>query len=219
MLEPDELVHKRVGLLGGTFDPVHIGHLQLADIAAQQLKLDKVLFIPAAVPPHKPDQKVASYRHRVRMIELALMVKTGMEVSTIEHTLPTPSYTIDTLRVLERTGKPKDYFYITGLDAFLEIDTWKSYTKLLEGVNFIVIARSGYNHTILDRFLHQLGYVKDKKGWMKPLTKKRFFFLEKEIADISSSRIRDLIKNDEYIGTYLPPLVVRYIQENRLYRS
>ena len=209
---------KQVGLLGGTFDPVHNGHLQLADAAIRKLKLDKVLFIPAAIPPHKPDWTITSYSHRAKMIELALTGRAGMEISTIEQSLPTPSYTIDTLATLEKAKKNEDYYFITGLDAFLEIDTWKSYKKLLYGVNFIVVARSGYDHTFLARFLQNLGYIKDKKSWRTPRSGKCLLFLEEEIIDIPSSRIRALIQRNKDIKPFLPESVVRYIGENGLYR-
>lgn len=206
-------------MLGGTFDPVHKGHLQLADEAAQYLNLDTVLFIPAAVPPHKPDRAVTSYSHRVRMIELALVDMTGMEISTIEQDLPTPSYTIDTLRAIKQAGKQEELFYIVGLDAFLEIDTWKSYAALLKSVNFIVLSRSGYHHTPLERFLQNLGYLKEKKGWCNVMSGKQIFFLVKEIMDVSSSMVRSLVQSNEDIHPFLPGSVAQYIQENGLYRS
>lgn len=210
---------KRIGLLGGTFDPVHKGHLQIADKAAQYLNLDTVLFIPAAVPPHKPDLAVTSYSHRVRMIELALEDMAGMEISTIEQSLPTPSYTIDTLKAIKQSGKQEELFYIVGLDAFLEIDTWKSYATLLKIVNFIVLSRSGYHHTPLERFLQNHGYLKEKKGWCNGTSGKRIFFLVKEIMDVSSSMIRSLIQSNEDIHPFLPGSVAQYIEENGLYRS
>lgn len=206
-------------MLGGTFDPVHKGHLQLADEAAQYLNLDTVLFIPAAVPPHKPDRAVTSYSHRVRMIELALVDMTGMEISTIEQDLPTPSYTIDTLRAIKQAGKQEELFYIVGLDAFLEIDTWKSYAALLKSVNFIVLSRSGYHHTPLERFLQSIGYLKEKKGWRNVMSGKQIFFLVKEIMDVSSSMVRSLVQSNEDIHPFLPGSVAQYIQENGLYRS
>lgn len=207
-----------MGLLGGTFDPVHKGHLQLAAVAAKHVQLDTVLFIPAAVPPHKPNMEVTPYRHRTALLELALAEADNMDVSTIEQSLPTPSYTIDTIRVLERQGKGEDYYYIMGLDAFLEIDTWKSYNRLLQKLNFIVVARSGYAQSSLVKFLSNLGYVKDEVGWSYLLTQKRLIFFEEEIMDISSSKVRDLLKRKENVRSYLPGTVIEYIQNQGLYQ-
>jgi len=211
--------NNRVGLLGGTFDPVHNGHLQLAEVAARKLQLAKVLFIPAAVPPHKPDQRVTSYLHRARMIELALADIDGMEISTIEQFMPTPSYTIDTLMALKGMAGGEDFFYITGQDSFLEIDTWKSYDSLLQSVNFIVIARSGYQHRSIEIFLHNLGYLRDVEGWLNPAFGKRLFFIEEEVVDVSSSKIRALTLTCDERYSFLPESVCQYIQENDLYLS
>jgi len=211
-------LRKKIGLLGGTFDPVHLGHLQVADAVMKRLTLEKVLFIPVAVPPHKPDNVITSYAHRVRMIELALRDKAHMVVSTIESSLATPSYTIDTLAAIRESGEDEDYYFILGMDAFLEIATWKAYKEVLRCVNLTVLTRRGYDRSLLPAYLDILGFVRDGEGWRIPGSVYELVFLEEEIADISSSRIRRTIMAGGDVESFLPGRVGRYIEENGLFQ-
>ncbi len=211
-------VNERIGLLGGTFDPVHNGHLQIAETALTALSLDRILFIPAAVPPHKPDRVITPFSTRVDMLQLALKGRQQMELTGIEESLPKPSYTIDTIRELQRLNGDTDYFYCIGLDAFLEIDTWKSYHSLLSSIHFIVVLRSGYLSSSIDSFLQQLGYQRDQESWINSRSSKRIYFIAKEITDVSSSLIRDYIKKNRSIRELLPESVADFIKKRRLYR-
>lgn len=211
---------QRIGLLGGTFDPIHKGHLELAGVAARELDLDSVLFIPSAIPPHKPEQALTDFFHREKMIQLALADLDRMDVSSIERSLPTPSYTIDTLMALDKVNLPGEFYYITGLDTFLEIKTWKSYNTLFQRTHFIVVARSGYSHSRLDELIRELGFMGGQEsGWFNPFSQKRLFFVEKEIIHISSSEVRELIQSAGDLRPFLPQTVIQYIMDNKLYVS
>ena len=141
---------QKIGLLGGTFDPVHNGHLAVANHVQLALKLDSILFIPAALPPHKPGhddgREISSFIHRLTMLEKAIVKNSSFAVSDIEGKRSSPSYSIDTIKILiSQIGKQADLFFIIGLDAFLEIDTWKHYKDLPDLVNFVVISRATHS--------------------------------------------------------------------------
>ena len=130
----------RIGLLGGTFNPVHNCHLSIAGQAQETLSLDRVLFIPSGVPPHKSRDSLAPAHHRLRMVQHAVAGLPGFTVSDVEANAPDTSYTIDTVRTLQETVKG-EFWFIIGLDAFLEIGGWKSAETLLTLTNFLVLSR------------------------------------------------------------------------------
>jgi nicotinate-nucleotide adenylyltransferase len=215
----------RIGLLGGTFDPVHLGHLQLAGIARDVCHLEEVWFVPASIPPHKNQQVLADFQQRAEMIELAIADDPHFRLSTIEAALPGPSYTIDTLRHLQTQGAASaamDFFFIIGADAFLEISTWKSYQQLLRTVHFLVLGRSGCVPTEVVALVERLGYEPDDPagGWFHPSFHKKIFFLhspEISIADISSSDIRQRIKARLPVENLVPASVLAYMKAHGLY--
>jgi nicotinate-nucleotide adenylyltransferase len=136
---------KRIGLLGGTFDPVHCGHLELAGKAMEEFGLVKVLFLPTASPPHKRVDNVVSFEHRVEMIRLAIEGDDRFSLLEIESDIPAPNYTIDTLSLLLQNGETeKEFVFIIGIDAFLDIHLWKHHERVLNTIHFIIAARSGY---------------------------------------------------------------------------
>ena len=130
----------RIGLLGGTFNPVHNCHLSIAGQAQRALALDRVIFIPSGTPPHKSGESLAPAHHRLRMVQHAVADRPDFAVSDVEANAPGPSYTIDTIRTLRKTVKGELWFII-GLDAFLEIAEWKSAETLLNLTNFLVLSR------------------------------------------------------------------------------
>jgi nicotinate-nucleotide adenylyltransferase len=209
---------KRIGLLGGTFDPVHFGHLQLAEIALKRCNLDEILFIPAAEPPHKNSQKIAEFQHRANMVEIALAGKTALSMSLLEADLPVPSYTIDTLTFLIRKYKKiSEFYFILGEDAFLEIDSWKSHQKLLALTNFIVSGRSGYSPEYFESFAQSLGYAIQGNVWSHPSGEREIIFLPASTDDISSSAVREIIRENKSLQGYIPEEVIHYIKKNNLY--
>ena len=209
---------KRIGLLGGTFDPVHFGHLQLAEIALKRCCLDEIVFIPAADPPHKNSQKITEFRHRANMVEKALAGKPSLRISLLEADLPTPSYTIDTLTFLIRKCKNSaEFYFILGEDAFLEIDSWKSHQELLALTNFIVSGRSGYLPEHFESFAQSLGYVINGNVWSDPSGEREMIFLPVSTDDISSSAVRKIIRENKLLQGYVPEEVIAYIKKNNLY--
>lgn len=212
-----------MGLLGGTFDPVHNGHLHIAEIAKTFCGLQEVLFIPAAVPPHKKDKAVASFKHRARMIELALAGRPDFRMSTIEASLPVPSYTIDTLRyLLGHADIPTDFFFIIGADAFLDISTWKLYREVLHAAHLVILDRAGSASCEVADLLKRLGYKPDDstQSWYHPSLQKNIFvpfFPPTSNNFISSSRIRQDIKENVPVQGVVPAAVLEYIQTQGLY--
>jgi nicotinate-nucleotide adenylyltransferase len=211
---------RKIGLLGGTFDPIHYGHLQLAESALVECKLDKVVFIPSAQPPHKNGAVITSFRHRLAMLTLAGQGINGFECNAIEGELAKPSYTIDTLRELLKHYKSDcQLYFMIGTDAFLDILTWKSPQKLLHSVNFILSRRKGYKGAQLSDLLKKLGYTSSDGSWYGNDGKKDIYILEKIPEDISSSEIRTKIRQGESVQGLLPKLVIEYIQKHKLYQS
>lgn len=212
-----------MGLLGGTFDPVHNGHLQIAEIAKNFCGLQEVLFIPAAVPPHKKDKAVASFKHRARMIELALAGRPDFRLSTIEASLSVPSYTIDTLRYLQSHAPiTTDFFFIIGADAFLDISSWKLYREVLRAAHLVVLDRAGCASCEVQDLIKRLGYEADDfpHSWHHPSLQKKIFspfFPATSISDISSSCIRQKIRDNMAVPGVMPAAVLEYIQAHALY--
>ena len=142
----------RIGILGGTFNPIHNGHLKIAEEVLKRLGLDKILFMPAYIPPHKDKEGIIDARHRIEMVRLAIADNPGFELSFIEIERGGVSYTIDTLRELGHIyGKKAELFFIIGIDAFLEIEAWKDAEALLASCNFIVIMRTSFQCRDLKR--------------------------------------------------------------------
>lgn len=214
---------QNVGLLGGTFDPIHDGHLQLANAARTEFGLEKVLLIPAAGPPHKSQSDVTAFHHRKRMLQLALKGSTYVQPCFIEGELPVPSYTIDTVRfLLKRDGGSINYSFIIGVDAFADLLSWKEYYQLLTLVNLIVARRKGFSRQAsLDNIAVQLGYNQDLSNsrWVAAGELKDIFFLDSQPDNISSSDIRSKLRSGEREVTGVRPEVLQYIRKNGLYRE
>ncbi len=211
---------RKIGLLGGTFDPVHYGHLQFAEAALQECSLDKVVFIPAAEPPHKNGASITSFRHRLAMLLLAGLGMPGFECNAIEERLPKPSYTIDTLRELKKHYK-KDcrLYFMIGADAFLDFLTWKSHQQILQSVNIILAMRKGYNVDHLRVLLEKLGYTPTDGFWSAGKEKKNIHILKRTPDAYSSSAIRKKIENGAPIDRFVPRAVIEYIWKNNLYHA
>lgn len=210
--------YKKIGLLGGTFDPVHLGHLQLAESVLQECALDKIVFVPSAEPPHKVRTTVISFAHRVAMLELISAGRKEFECNTIEGRLPKPSYTIDTLQVLlkQYSGKARFYFII-GADAFLDILTWKSYQKIPRLVSIIVSQRKGSLSTKLYDMLNKLGYTESENCWRGEECRRDITILKTTPVDISSSKIRYMVSSGTSIQQVMPESVAGYIKRHGLY--
>ncbi|KGO34365.1 MAG: nicotinate-nucleotide adenylyltransferase [Desulfoprunum sp.] len=211
----------RIGLFGGTFDPVHYGHLRLAESALSECGLDRIVFIPAAMPPHKAASELTPFHHRVEMLRLALHDRTEFECSLVEAQLPVPTYTVETLRNFHRQYAPDtDFYFLTGLDAFLEIQTWKEYNRLLAMASFVVSEREREKLAPLKAQLAgELGYSTAGHMWKSNDDRLPIYFLTKAPLTVSSSTIRRKIRLGEPINDMVPEVVYRYIRANKLYQG
>lgn len=198
---------KQICLIGGTFDPIHYGHLVVAEEVRQKFGIQKVIFIPAARPPHKMDQEISEPHHRVNMTRLATASNRYFEVSTIEIERQGLSYTIDTVQEIKSIYKIETVYFITGADAVLEILTWKEAEKLLNMCTFIAATRPGYNLNNLKETLKSLPGEIFKKTLP----------LEVPALSISSSDIRQRVREGRSIKYLLPEPVEQYIKENKIY--
>ena len=207
---------KRVGLFGGTFDPIHNGHLQLAEAACNECQLDRVLFIPAASPPHKPNQKIISYDHRVEMVRLACAGNNRFACSCIESNLPQPTFTVDTLRALKgRFENEVQLYFLIGVDAFLEIMTWKEYTVVLSFLNFVLCPRQLCDREALLALMGTLGYSRSGSIWSHK-EYKNLFELSATPDNVSSTEVRNALPGDPSVEN-VAPHVIQYIKKHGLY--
>src|SRR3990172_3359179 len=141
-----------IGIFGGTFNPIHIAHLYVAEEVRESMGLNEVVFVPAAVPPHKEVEYGTSAEHRLRMVELAISGNPDFKVSDLELTLPRPSYSVKTVEIFqERYGKGSDLYFITGMDSFLEIGTWHAVDRLITMCDFVTTFRPGAKHADLGK--------------------------------------------------------------------
>jgi nicotinate-nucleotide adenylyltransferase len=210
---------KKIGLFGGTFDPVHNGHLAVGRAALRQLGLDTLYFIPASLPPHKSDQLITPFSHRAAMLRLAVQGEPRFVVSDIEGLRSGPSYTIDTLlQFRQNLGPEADFFFIIGLDAFADITTWKKYRELLNRTSFVVIDRPSH---ACQSVAQEVGrcfpdYQEEVRGIWSKAGSRRIYALAMDPVPVSSSMIRDRLRRGEPIGDLTPASVVDYLQVNRL---
>jgi nicotinate-nucleotide adenylyltransferase len=210
----------RLGILGGTLDPIHLGHLETARAARTALGLDRVLVIPAHVPPHRPIGPMASGHHRFAMAALAINDVDGLEVSELELDRAAPSYTADTLmRVRAATGLgATQIFFITGADAFAEIATWHRYPEVLDLSNFAVVSRPGYAVARLRASLPALApRMTTATGGREGMTTPAIFLIDAATPDVSSTAIRRRLIAGESVAGLLPPAVASHIGRHGLY--
>ena len=212
-----------IGIMGGTFNPVHLGHLRAAEEVAESLKLRQVIFMPAAKPPHKNSVGLVSFAHRWRMLELAVDGNPLFVLSDLEHQRPGKSYSVETLTQLSRQyGGDEELYFVLGLDAFLELPTWKDYRELFNLCHFVVVARPGFAPESLDTMLKtQIGvsYFFDSQiqGYVHP-NKYVVYYREITLLDISSSNIRNLLATSRSVRYLMPEKVEHYIRQQGLYR-
>ena len=228
----------RTGILGGTFDPVHLGHRDVAVAARTALGLDTVLLIPSRVPPHRHRAPVASGPDRLAMVELAAAAEPGLKASDLELTSDGPSYTSRTLDTLTGGRNPSQFFFITGADAFAEISTWHDYPDVLDLSHFVVVSRPGHptsqlkerhpalahrmRHSALARRMrhpaqaHRTPLLVDDPGRPADLST-AVWLVEAATRDISSSDIRMRRAAGHPIDDLVSPSVAAYVLEHRLY--
>lgn len=198
----------RLGIMGGTFDPVHYGHLVTAEGARCAYDLDQVLFLPSGRPPHKTMKQVSSAEHRYMMTVLATLTNPYFEVSRLDIDREGISYTIDTLRILQQQhGAEAELFFITGADAIFEITSWKDSDEYLKIAHFIAAARPGFS-------LEELPQA--TQNWVGQHGE-RFHVLRVPAMAISSTEIRNRVRQGNSIRYLVPEQVDYYIRRHRLY--
>lgn len=211
---------RRLGVLGGTFDPVHVGHLEAADAARRALALDEVLFVPAHRPPHRQGPLRASPFHRFAMAALATADRAWARVSDIELQRSGPSYTADTLAELHRRGwQPRQIFFVIGADAFDDIGSWHNYPAILDAAHFAVIARPG---TPLDTALGRTPALRARVRLASDVTGASgtsVFRIEATTPAVSSSDIRAKLAARAPVTGLVPDAVAHHIERHHLYRT
>ena len=198
----------KLGVLGGTFDPIHNGHVAAATAAQHALGLDAVTLIPSRIPPHRRDPVGATSEQRYEMASLAAADHDGWSVSRIEVDREGPSYSFDTLTELGQSGT--QIFFIIGADAFAEIATWSRYPAVLDLANFVVVSRPGIT---LDSLRARVpSAFRDR-----PSASTRVILVEAHTPDISSTDIRRRVRAGDSLSGFVPDAVARYIAAHRLY--
>jgi nicotinate-nucleotide adenylyltransferase len=199
--------YKQIGIMGGTFDPVHFGHLFAAEAARDSFNLDHVMFLPVGNPPHKQGRMITSTHHRLRMLELAVAGNPGFSVSLLETMRPGISYTIDTLLALRGLHPAASLYFIIGGDTLLELEGWKRFDEIAALCSFIVYHRPGIHH----------GAALQQVERLKGSYRARISLLEGPRLDISSSDIRSRVSKGKPIRYLVPDGVKEYIEKFQLY--
>lgn len=215
----------KVGLFGGTFDPIHFGHLRAAEEIREILGLEKIYFVPTSVPPHKTIPDMASPHHRLKMLELAVNDNNFFNISDIEIKRGGKSYTIETLRYFSDTFPLFDLYFIAGSDLFSEIDSWKDYKKIFMASNFAVIERPGSGFELPGilplEIKDDFRYYKAYNNLTLYINKnsKILSLVKIDGLEISSTKIRELVKNFKSIKYLVPSDVEAYILEHGIYKK
>lgn len=214
------MMPRRIGLLGGTFDPVHMGHLDLAAVAHAALDLTQVFVIPASLSPHRPKPLTSTF-HRFAMVALAVAGRRDWRVSDVELRHEPPSYTSVTLRRFhERAYPPTELFFLIGADAFLQVPTWRDYPGLLDDAHFVVVSRPGHSVATLAEQMPTLAsrMVHVTPGMTLPDTPS-ILLIDAQTADVSSTAIRTRLATGETIEGMVDPRVRQHIEQHGLYSS
>ena len=215
---------ERIGIFGGTFNPIHKGHVKAALEVQKRFSLDKVLMIPSSIPPHKGAPDIAPPSSRLQMVRLAVASYPQFVPSAIEIEAKGKSYSIWTLEKLKRQFPDAVIFFILGVDAFLEIDTWREYKKVLEQCHFIVISRPGYDlgeakKLLGGKYKQRMIQVLDTTDLPKTMQLPyKIFLLCIDAMDIASKDIREKVKTGKSITGLVVESVEEYIHQNKLYQ-
>jgi len=214
----------RVGVLGGTFDPIHYGHLKIADQVQKLFNCDQILLMPAYIPPHKIKNNISSAYHRYAMAVLATNELEKIAVCTLELESPTQPFTVQTIAQLKKQFTTKlDLFFIMGTDLFRELNSWWRYQELIESCNIVVVTRPGYLVDLSERSLALKKEIKDLSNIFEvnslELNSSTIFFTNLVAENISSTTIRLLVSKGQSITDYVPKSVANYIVKYQLYQD
>jgi len=198
----------KLGIMGGTFDPIHIGHLIVAEMARQQFTLDYVVFIPAGIPPHKTSKDLTQSKDRFEMVRLAISNNPFFDVSKCEIDKDKVAYTVDTLSELKFTyPKSTEFYYIIGMDSLFELRGWKNPTKLFTLCNIVVYGRPGFEEE----------RTSEETRLLRAHFNADIEFVKGPRIDISSTLIREMIMSNMSVKYIVPEAVEEYIRKNCLY--
>jgi nicotinate-nucleotide adenylyltransferase len=224
----------RLGIMGGTFDPIHLGHLRAAEEIYWAFGLDRIIFVPAARPPHKDEVVVASALHRYEMVSLATVFTPYFTVSSTEITRPGKSYSVETVREFQKVSGPNtSLYFVMGVDAFLGLSGWRQARELVSLARVIVTARPGWRLDEVERLLTAeqrriLGnptfrYLKisdiDPERVEREFEPRQVLLVEVVSLDIASREIRQLVEQGRSIRHLVPDTVAAYMAKNRLYQG
>ncbi|MBL8796015.1 MAG: nicotinate-nucleotide adenylyltransferase [Planctomycetia bacterium] len=200
----------QIGIFGGSFDPVHLGHLITAEQCREQARLDQVWFVPAARPPHKLDQALTPFARRVEMLTLALAGHAAFRVEELERDRPGPSYTVDTLQELAARQPDANWHFILGADSLPELPGWREPLRILELADLLVVARPGSSDPDVDVLKAALGLTTEEV---------RLQVVAAPLIGLSSTDLRQRVRAGRSIRYLVPRAVECYIQEKKLYRE
>ena len=207
----------RIAILGGTFDPIHNGHLAAAQTVASIFQVDEVHFVPAFSPPHKQSRGATSPFHRFAMVALATMSFSGFRTSTLEVDALEKRYTVETLEAMAGLYPGAELLFIVGTDMYQEIETWKNYRRLFDLAYLVIVNRPGFPFRE-DLAPFQILQEKDEVAIPQtPGSKKSVFYLPFVQQPISSSEIREDLRRGGEVRQWLPSPVWSYIEKNKLY--
>jgi len=199
---------QRIGVIGGTFDPIHYGHLAAAEEARVRVNLEKVLFVVALLPPHKLDEDVTPVEHRLAMVRLGIASNPHFEISLVDVDRPGPSFTVDTISMLqEQWGPDTELFFVMGLDSLVEVPTWHQPERLIRLCHLVAVSRP--------RFEVDMRQLEASV----PGISSRVEIIDMPEVDISSSDLQRRVKEGLPIKYQVPEEVERYIIEHRLYEQ
>ena len=231
----EERLRRRIGIYGGTFDPVHHGHLKVAEAVSNAFALDRILFVPAFTPPHKRKRTISSPFHRMAMLALATADSTKMFISTVELEAPSRPYTIETLGRLQTELLPARLFFLMGADSFRDVTSWREYEAILSEYDVVVVTRPGHpgydahggarnGEEAVGALAPQLRRrIVDLRGGAHPsdedLTSPRIYLTDYVSIDVSATGIREAVEQGRSIDGLVPAPVAAYVEKYRLYQK
>jgi len=210
----------RIGIFGGTFNPVHFAHLRIAEEIRDRFALERVVFVPAATPPHKPLADDLSFDERLRMVNLAVRGNPVFTVSDLEGKREGKSYSIDTLHIFKTMYPSDDLYLIMGSDSFADFGSWREYASIFSCCNIVVITRPGseisLRKALPDEISHEFSFH-DEQNRLTHRSGHSVYRMEGTLLDISSTAIRSLIAQGRSIKYLVPDPVEDYIKQQRFY--
>lgn len=214
----------RTGIFGGTFNPIHLGHLRLAEMARERCALDQILFLPAADPPHKAVAGEASFAHRMAMVAAAIADHPAFALSDLEGQRPGKSYSVETLEILRKNHPDDELYFLVGMDSFRDIASWHDYRRLFTLAHLVVVPRPGVAFPRTPEQMVPVAMAGEfcydaAQQWLLHQSGMRVIPLADDCLDISSTSIRQYLAAGRSVRYLLPSAVTDYISIHGLYRG